>query len=290
MNWAELREEEFDKAVKETDGLCIIPVGCYEMHGQHLPVRTDVFEAEAVARAAAEMEPACVFPAFEFGDSSALVEWKGAIRLDPEVMLRVLENYCTEIARHGFRKILLLNYHGGNPPFLNFFMNMLDYKYRDFTVLSMFPVPLFVEEVWPTLKEKGFDHYPELLPEDVEVIRDFVEGKKLDGHGGLLETSLMLAIRPDLVRMDRLGAVDGRDTHKADKLSEAGLLNAYSLWTLNFPNSYCADDPHHANERIGKLMLRLSAEKVARGCRAFKEDSALFEERIEKKRKFYPSR
>lgn len=58
LKWAELREEEFEDAAKAANGLCIVPVGCYEMHGQHLPVRTDVYQAEAVANAAAELETA----------------------------------------------------------------------------------------------------------------------------------------------------------------------------------------------------------------------------------------
>ena len=287
MNWAELREEEFAAAVKETDGLCIIPVGCYEMHGQHLPVRTDVYQAEAIAKEAAKLEPACVFPAFEFGDSTALVEWKGAIRLDPQIMLEVLECYCTEIARNGFNKIVLLNYHGGNIGFLRYFMNMLDYKQRDFTVTMIFPTPLLADEVWPTLKEKGFDYYPELLPEDIEILRDFAENHRLDGHGGMLETSTMLAIHPELVRMDKLGTVDGDYTHKADRLYEAKLSNLGGLWSINFPNSYCGYDPFYANERIGKLCLRLAAEKAAKACRVFKEEYPVFQEKIDMKRPYY---
>ena len=139
MKWAELREEEFDDAVKKTGGVCVIPVGCYEMHGQHLPVRTDVFEAEAICFAAAEMEPICVFPAFEFGDSSPLVRWSGAVRLEPKLMLRVLENYCTEIARHGFNKIVLVNFHGGNVPFLEYFMSAINYSREN---LPFFPASL----------------------------------------------------------------------------------------------------------------------------------------------------
>ena len=52
LKWAELREEEFEDAARAANGLCIVPVGCYEMHGQHLPVRTDVYQAEAIADAA----------------------------------------------------------------------------------------------------------------------------------------------------------------------------------------------------------------------------------------------
>jgi len=49
MFWANMREEEFEKAIAQTDGLCVIPIGCFEMHGQHLPVATDCMVAEKIA-------------------------------------------------------------------------------------------------------------------------------------------------------------------------------------------------------------------------------------------------
>ncbi len=287
MFWKDLCEKEFENAVKRSDGLCVIPVGCFEMHGQHLPVGTDVYEAEAVAAELAKMEDVVVFPAFEFGDVAGLVDFKGGVNLDPVLRLQLLENYCEEIARHGFDKILLLNYHGGNPAFLTYFMNMLEQKPRTFTALSCFPVPLFVEEIWPTIKEKGADVYPELSFEDVEVIRDHVENGKLDGHGGLLETALMLAIRPDLVKLENLGEVSGLPTHDPDEMAAAGLQST-AFWYLNFPNGgFCGHDPVGATARIGKLLLRLSAEKAATAVRAFKKNNALFIARRDKKRPYY---
>lgn len=287
IKWMELREEEFKGALEKSGGLCIIPVGCFEMHGEHLPVGTDVYEAVAVAELAASMEDAVVFPAFEFGDVSGLVEWQGGINIDPVLRLQLLENYCSEIARHGFDKILLLNYHGGNPPFLNYFANMMAHKKHDYTVLSCFPVPLFVEEVYPTLKDKGEDFYPELLPEDVAVIKQFVEDKHLDGHGGLLETCLMLAIRPDLVKMDCIGKVSGLSTGKAKPFYEAGLQSG-PFWYLDFPNGgFCGTDPVGATARIGQMMLRLSAEKAVKAMRAFKENGDLLKKHLDKKNSFF---
>ena len=285
MNWAELREEEFEGAVQKSGGLCIIPVGCYEMHGEHLPVGTDVYEAIAVAELAATLEEAVVFPAFEFGDINGLMEWRGGINIDPALRLKLLENYCTEIARAGFDKILLLNFHGGNPPFLTYFMNSMEQKGVDFSVLSCFPVPLFVDEVYPALEKNGLADFPELLPEDAEIIRTFVREKHIDGHGGLLETAMMLAIRPDLVKMDRLGSVSGLFTHDADPFNKAGLQST-NLWYLDFPNSYCATEPVYANARIGKMMLRLAAEKAARAARAFKENAGVLKARRARKKPF----
>ena len=286
IRWAELREEEFEDAVKKSDGLCLIPVGCFEMHGQHLPVRTDVYEAEAITEAAAELETAVVFPAFEFGAVSGLVEWKGAVRLEPHLMLDLLENYCTEIARAGFDKIMLVNYHGGNMGFLGYFSSMLSYKYRNFSAITVFPSTP-IPTIYEAVKKEGLASYPELTEEDLDVMREFVEDQHVSGHGCMVETCLMLHIRPDLVRMDRLGTVDGLPTHKGDRIGAAGA--GTDGWLLNFPNSYCATDPVRSTANIGRLILRLSAEKVAKTARVFKEDNKYFVEQREKKRPHYPN-
>ena len=286
LRWAELREEEFEDAVKKSDGLCLIPVGCFEMHGQHLPVRTDVYQAEAIAEAAAELETAVVFPAFEFGAVSGLVEWKGAVRLEPHLMLDLLENYCTEIARAGFDKIMLVNYHGGNGGFLSYFSSMLGYKHRDFSVITVDPRAHIHDEMLPNVEKYGLSYYPELTEEDLDVMRDYTYNHHVGGHGCMLETCVMLHIHPELVRMDRLGTVSGLPTHKGDRFVEAGAV--VPGWSLNFPNSYCATDPVRATARLGKVMLRILSEKVANMARIFKEDNKYLEERRERKRPYYP--
>ena len=287
IKWAELREEEFEDAVKKSDGLCLVPVGCFEMHGQHLPVRTDVYQAEAIAEAAAKLETAVVFPAFEFGAVSSLVEWRGAVRLDPHLMLDLLENYCTEIARNGFDKIMLVNYHGGNTGFLGYFSSMLGYKHRDFSVITVFPHAHIHDEMLPNVEKYGLSYYPDLTEEDLDVMRDYVYNQHVGGHGCMLETCVMLYIHPELVRMDRLGTVSGLPTHKGDRFVEAGVV--VPGWCLNFPNSYCATDPVRATARLGKVMLDILAEKVAKAARVFKEDNKYFVEQREKKRPHYPN-
>ncbi len=124
MNWEYLREEEFPKAINDAKGLCIVPIGCMEKHGQHLPVGTDGIRAMRLASRAAEIEPAVVFPnALWLGDvmgyhrhSREDVNEKrlhGGIGLSPELLLSVYHELCVEISRNGFRKILFLNTHGG---------------------------------------------------------------------------------------------------------------------------------------------------------------------------------
>ena len=56
MLWENLREEEFDDAIARSGGLCVVPIGCLEKHGEHLPVGSDYYIAKTIIEAAAEVE------------------------------------------------------------------------------------------------------------------------------------------------------------------------------------------------------------------------------------------
>lgn len=287
MLWENLREEQFEQAIQETGGLCVIPMGCFEMHGEHLPSGTDCIQAEAIVKMASELEPMCVFPTFRFGDVSGLVNWKGAVCLKPKLMMELLENLCSEISRNGFKKILIANYHGGNTPLLNFFERSMLYTKKDYIVLirdSGYGVS--AKKIGKRLLEEGSGLYPELLPEDEEVLINMYKTNEPDGHGGVTETSQLLALRPETVAMDRVHAVDGYSNHKADKLSAVGMNGTGAIWATNHPFNY-SGDAQGSSERIGRLLLRLHAEGVAESCRVFKEDTSIAKWH-EEHDKYYP--
>lgn len=277
MNWEELREEEFDTAIEESKGVCVIPIGCLEMHGQHLPVGTDNYEAEHIAKLAAEIEPVCIFPTFRFGDVMDLVKWKGSIRLEPHLLSQLLENLCDEIARNGFKKILFLNHHGGNIIMLNNFQRGMAYKKRPYLVMACNAYSgAGIVSVWDDIQKHGRDFYPELLPEDVDTIERFVTQGLVYGHGGIEETSQTLDIRPDLVKMERRNVVSGLSTNKSDKYTMDGKgMYGLTFWKQDFPNSYTADDPQGSSARIGKLLNRLMSEQVARVYKVYKESDEI---------------
>ena len=62
MIWYDLREEEFEGALERSGGLCVIPLGCTEKHGQHLPVGTDYYETLNIVKRAAELEDVVILP------------------------------------------------------------------------------------------------------------------------------------------------------------------------------------------------------------------------------------
>ena len=91
MLWENLREEEFEEAISQSKGLCIVPVGCLEKHGQHLPVGTDVIHITEIAKRAAEKETACIFPTMYFGEKTGSGEFKGTVIFSSQLRQQILE-------------------------------------------------------------------------------------------------------------------------------------------------------------------------------------------------------
>src|SRR5712692_9609109 len=117
VEWRRLRADQLREKAKE-DAIVIVPVGSLEQHGPHLPVEIDSLLGETVAlrtaRLAAEKENVLVLPMLWTGLSEHHMSFGGTITLDTDTFLAVLRCVCESIVRHGFRRIVLLNGHGGN--------------------------------------------------------------------------------------------------------------------------------------------------------------------------------
>ena len=96
--------------------MCIIALGVVEKHSEHLPLGTDFLNGHKIACLAAEREPAVVFPPFYFGQIYEARCFPGTITLKPTLLMELIQGVLDEIGRNGFRKIILLNAHGGNTP------------------------------------------------------------------------------------------------------------------------------------------------------------------------------
>ena len=147
MLWENLREEEFDSAIEKSGGLCIIPIGCLEKHGQHLPVGMDSLVAKDIALRATEIENAMVFDlgpwvgevsTFHCYDKPEEQNMRGCIGIKQDLLLRIFEAICDEIARNGFDKILFLNNHGGNVVILKHFMRCQSYTKKPYAIFNFY--------------------------------------------------------------------------------------------------------------------------------------------------------
>lgn len=114
---AEMTWPEVEERARECD-VVIIPTGSTEQHGRHLPVKTDIFAASEIARLAVErvwdrMHPT-IAPPVHFGYSPEHTYFPGTLTVRYSVFVDLLTDVCVSLRRHGFRKIVFFNGHGGN--------------------------------------------------------------------------------------------------------------------------------------------------------------------------------
>lgn len=239
LHWENLTAPEFAKAVEATQGTCVVPLGVIEKHGNHLPLGTDMFTARAVAEAAVQIEPAVIFPPYYLTAIHEAKHQPGTIAIDFRLMFDLLEACCREIARNGLRRIVLLNGHGGNTGFLHCFADMMLERPRDYTLyiigLGDYHVNPARDPKWKAMLQTEFDH-----------------------HAGEVETSTMLVVRPDLVKMDAIvdnGQTQDRSGHVA------GLKNSIT-WYAEYPNHY-AGNARPATAEKGRYAFEYGAKRVA---------------------------
>ena len=263
------------EASKET---CVIPMGCIEKHGLHLPLGTDIIEASGVAYNASQLETVTVFPDFTFGDfpDNSPTRPLGSITIPMDMEMDLLEVLCEQIAANGYKKILVLNGHGGNVSWLAAFSRKLANKKRNFvfaTYMIGLPAPHVLAQ---HLLENGSGSIQELTKEDESLLLHYHDANMQQGHACMGETAFMMALAPDSVHLERLGIEDGKNLRKTKYLKEVGISIMDEGWSINFPNAYQGDDPIGCNQRIGKAALRFEAERFAKAVKVLKDDENLW--------------
>jgi creatinine amidohydrolase len=250
MKWEELTARDFPKAAKKAGGVCLLPLGCLEKHGNHLPVGTDLFQIRAIAEAAVAIEPVVIFPPYYLTQIHCGKHYPGAVALSGRLITELLDGVCDEIARNGFRKIILLNGHGGNEYWLIYTAWLMAHERRRAFIVYVARLIDF----WNLEKTPNYAK---------------LKQSKYDGHGGEVETSLMLAIRPDLVKLaglEKPGIPSWRVKH----------LPVFTPheWYANYPRHY-AGDGKYGTEQKGKVKLAECAANVAAIIRAVKQDKVV---------------
>ena len=132
--WRKLRADQLRERARQ-DAVVILPIASIEQHGPHLPVEVDSMLGEAVAartaaKVAAAGEPVLVLPVLWTGLSEHHMSFGGTITLDNAAFFAVVEGVVKSILRHGFKRIVLLNAHGGNENALRTLADDLTPKYR----------------------------------------------------------------------------------------------------------------------------------------------------------------
>ena len=175
----EMTSAEFSKRAK-TRPLVIVPIGSVEEHGSHLPLCTDSFQAEEVARRVALAFDAIIAPPIRYGECRSTRNFPGTVTLSSETVQGLAFDIVSELARNGIDKVMLLTGHAGSG-------HMAALRLGAQRAVERNPKT-------KVMVLSDYDLAYELLGK---------EFPKADGHGGEIETSRIMHIRPGLVREPR---------------------------------------------------------------------------------------
>jgi len=237
FRYDEITSPKFPLAVEKSGGVVVVPIGIMEKHGPQLPLGTDLFESREIATTAASKEYVIVFPPYYCGQIFEAKHQPGAIAYSHELMWKMLEETCTELSRNGLKKIILLNGHGGNTNFLQYFCQNQLAAQKDYIVV---------------LFQQGPD------AEYDKQIRA-LEKAKVDDHAGEGETSMMYYIRPDLVDVIAIKSESGLSQ---ERLSQMKYGYTGIWWYAKYPNHY-GSDVAEPNKELGRLIVEKEANQLA---------------------------
>nr|WP_240943055.1 creatininase family protein [Haloferax alexandrinus] len=236
--------------------ILVIPVGSIEQHGEHLPVVTDSLLVEAMVDSAVEQTdglPVVVSPTVWSGFSPHHLTFGGTLSLDFETIRATLEDIANTGLQNDFDAVLFVNGHGGNGPLIG-------------SVVSTVGIETDAEVLGTT--------YFELATDRIEALRDTETGGM--AHGGEFETSLMLAVRPDLV--------SDSSTRNGEPLSETyrwggqDLLDGGSVSVYRSFDAYSETGaiglPEEASTEKGERIRSIIAEELASLLDAVHEQNA----------------
>ncbi|MGE0724597.1 MAG: creatininase family protein [Alphaproteobacteria bacterium] len=242
IEWRKLRADEL-RVHARNDAIVILPVGSIEQHGPHLPVEVDSMLGETVAqrtaRLVAEKEPCLVLPMMWQGLSEHHMSFGGTITLDDATFLAVIRCIVKSVIRHGFRRVVLLNGHGGNENALRVAADMLTPELQ---------IPIVQFTYW----------YAAAKP--IAAILEKQTGLR---HACEAETSMMMALRPDLVARDRIPMVAKANvTPQIDDVSGGGIYRWRTLGAMS--SAGVIGHPDAATPEKGERLVADIAAEIAR--------------------------
>jgi len=233
MSWVDIQE-----ALDNGFSTVVFGVGSNEQHGPHLPTSTDSLIAEAlVYKVAEKLGNALQAPTINVGCSEHHMVFPGTISLKPETLKGLIRDYCVSLAKHGFKNIIILPSHGGNFATVREVVDELNQNPEGANVLAYTDLKSLLRFLAEFSSKHG------------------VSAGESGAHGGESETSMVLALRKDLVDMKHAeeGFV-GSFEDKIDFVLSQGIKSLTKNGVLG--------DPRKGEANKGEEYLDLWAQKM----------------------------
>jgi creatinine amidohydrolase len=184
MTWTEVQD------LRTRTDMVIIPIAALEQHSLHLPIGTDYFNGLERAKLIAQKADVLVAPILLPGNSPYHMEFPGTITLSSQTIQQVYFEAAQSLLKHGFRRFLLLNSHGGNQTTTRYIADRINQETEGIAVeLGDAAAPYLTRAV------------PARPPTDASAPSEPARGEVFDRHGGVGETSTALYMTPNLVNL-----------------------------------------------------------------------------------------
>ena len=241
VEWRKLRADQLRERARQ-DAMVILPIGSLEQHGPHLPVEVDSMLGETVALRTARLvaergQPVLVLPVLWTGLSEHHMSFGGTISLDLPAFSALVEGVVRAAHRHGFRRIVLLNGHGGNENALRCLTDELTPKLG---------IPIVQFTYWYAASE---------------AIGAILETQAGLSHACEAETSMMMAVRPELVATDRIPLAKANRTADVADLVGGGVYLWRSIGSRS--PSGVIGNPEAATPDKGRRLLDAVSQTLA---------------------------
>lgn len=219
----ELGWPDVEEYLRHDDRLILV-VGSTEQHGRHMTFATDVWQPWEIALRVSDRTGVIVAPPVNYGMSLHHLGFPGSLSLRPQTLSSIIIDLLESAYEHGFRHILLLNGHGGNIASIQVALAEALHELHGLEVR--------LENWWR-------------VPE-AEAILEEAFPSQPSGHSDQGETSVVLAIRPDVVRLDRADYSPGAP--------EPSFLTRQTFLE-HFPHGVIGGDPRQASAEVGERVL-----------------------------------
>ncbi|MDP7396992.1 MAG: creatininase family protein [Lentisphaeria bacterium] len=251
MYWMQLRRGQLDAFDRRTP--VILPTAAVEQHGEHLPLGTDCMITGAVIdRLDQAMDrKILVMPTVQVGCSEHHMVFPGSLTLTHETYRRTVMEYVDSVRRHGFRRVMILNGHGGNEAINAVLNQQIGQQYEDLECLVGGWAPIGAPQT-----------------------RAISEGGHLScGHAGEFETSIMLALAEELCDMSLAedGGIPTRVESMRYDLFGGGVASSYQPFhELSHNGVY--GKPSLASAEKGHRILSVTVESIQELIESFWDD------------------